>query len=251
MPHRSPERNRRPLVHALVLGLALLALPAIASAAPREYQIYLSAGAPWGTHGARTQINVACGDTVSRDTLYLSFEPAADDTGFVAFQGEVYFYAQGSDTLGSFWGMERGAPNNGGLIMQFGPDETFPQPQPWTTQGVGSVTYDRTAQSGRFRFVFAVPYDHPGPVKAGKRYVLGRIVLGAKHAGLQGCDRPVCVEWHAASFGYKGRPMEAVKSGGARWLTRGATGKCRDRIPAWRPKGAGAGSPAAAPVVPR
>lgn len=246
------KRRRSPLCELLLRGLALLALPALLGAAPREYKLYLSAGAPWGTPGAKTSFNVACGDTVARDTLYLSFEPPVADSGFVAFQGELLFYAQPGDTLGSFWEMERGARNNGGLLVQFGPDETFPQPQPWSTQGVGSVAYDRTAQSGRLRFVFAVPYDHPGPVKPGTRYVLGRIVLGAKHGGLEGCARPACVEWHTASFGYKGRPMEAVTSGGSRWLSFGATGtQCRERVPAWRPKTATGSAPVAPPAVPR
>lgn len=253
-----PERLNRPGSHPLILGVALLALhaplvlAAPPGAAPREYRMFLSAGAPWGEPGARAEFGAACGDTVSRDTLYLSFEPPADDTAFVAFQGEVYIYAQPGDTLGNFWSMERGARNNGGLIIQFGPDGTFPQPQPWTTQGLGSVAYDRTAQSGRLRFVFAVPYTHPEVVKAGRRYVLGRIILGAKRGGLEGCVRPVCLEWHTASFGYLGRPMEKVNSGGSRWLSRGATGaECRDRIPAWRPKSAPAGTPVVPPEDPR
>lgn len=233
-------------------GLLLLAAPALAGAAAPEPRIYLSAGAPWGEAGARQTFTVTCGDTIARDTLYLSFEPEKDDTGFVAFQGEILFYAQPGDTLGSFWGMERGAPNNGGLIAQFGPDESFPGPQPWQSQGVGSVAYDRTPRSGRFKFVFAVPINRPCQVRAGTRYVLGRLVLGAKHAGLDGCERPVCVEWHAASLGYKGRRMQPVTHGGSRRLTQaGAPAGCRDRIPAWRPKGTGAGAAAPTPVPPR
>jgi hypothetical protein len=221
----------------LFTGVVLLGFPALLQAASLENRIYLSAGAPWGEPGARAALAVACDDTVGRDTLYLSFEPARDDTGFVAVQGEILFYAQGADTLGSFWAMERGAVNNGGLIAQFGPDPTFPQPQPWTTRGVGSVIFDRTSLSARLRFIFAVPIDHPSIVRAGTRYVLGRLVLGAKRSRLDGCDRPVCVEWHSAALSYKGRKTEAVTHGGSRWLSHaGAAADCRERIPAWRLK---------------
>jgi len=224
----------------VLLALAVAGAPVAAEGG--GHRIYLSAGAPWGEPGARETFNAACHDTAWRDTLYLSFEPASDDSAFVTASGEIYVYAQPGDTLGSFWEMERGGRNNGGLVMEFGPDASFPQPQPWPVPGLAVVRYDRTPQSGRFRFVFAVPITQPGPVKAGTRYVVGRLLLGPRHPGLEGCDRPVCIEWRTASLGFKGRPMEHSKLGEGRWLGRGGADlRCRGRIPGWRPKAAGSG----------
>jgi hypothetical protein len=238
---RSAHSPAMRMAFLALLGLTIASLAGQAAGeAPGGHRIFLSAGAPWGEPGARTTLRGLCADTVARDTLYLSFEPARDDSAFLTASGDVYFYAQPGDTLGDYWQMEKGGRNNGGLVIQFGPDESFPQPQPWTVPGLAVVKYERTRQSGCFRFVFAVPMTHPGPVKAGTRYVIGRIVLGAAHAGLGGCERPVCVEWHTASLGFKGRPMEFTKLGDSRWLTRGEAGEeCRERIPAWRPKAAG------------
>lgn len=211
--------------------------PWLLGAGPAEHRIFLSAHAPAGAPRALETLGIACGDTARRDTLYLSFEPAADESTFYGFTGEVNVYAQPGDTLTDFWAMERGGANNGGLVIQFGPDETFPQPQPWKSPVIASVQYDRTPQSARFRFICAVPKPSVGPVRAGERYVLGRIILGEKHAGLDGCERPVCLEWHAASFAYGPATSVTVRSGGSRWLPRGGRhDQCADRIPAWRPK---------------
>lgn len=251
-PARRTPAPRVPVPGLLALAAALLAAPAPAAAAgeggePGGHRIFLSAGAPWGEPGARDTFPVACGDTVTRDTLYLSFEPAADDSAFLTLSGDVFFYARPGDTLGSFWEMEKGGRNNGGLLVQFGPDETFPQPQPWTAPGLAVVKYERTPQSGLFRFVFAVPVTHPERVRAGTRYVVGRILLGARREGLEGCERPVCIEWNAASVGFKGRPMEHSVLGDSRWLVRGSPdADCRGRIPPWRPK-----RPGGAPAPPR
>lgn len=240
----------------LLLPLLVLLAPALLGAAPRPKapargpaaagttaphespanRIFLTARAPFGAPRAAESLPVACGDTTSRDTLWLCFEPAADETTMVGFSAEVFVYAQPGDTLGSYWAMERGGANNGGLTVTFGPDETFPQPQPWTTQGIGTALYDRTPRSGRFRFLYVMPMGKAGPVTAGTRYVLGRIVLGAKHAGLTGCEQPVCIEWHSATVQYRAGEKVVVEKSGSRWVARGgAGGSCRDRIPAWRP----------------
>lgn len=232
------ERNARRDPLRLVLPLLALLAPALLGAAPaRENRIFLTARAPYGAARALTTLAPACGDTTSRDTLYLCFEPASDESTMYGFSAEVYIYAQPGDTLGSFWDMGRGGANNGGLTVGFGPDESFPQPQPWQVQGIGTALYDRTPQSGRFRFLYAVPLEGPGPVKAGTRYVLGRMLLGARHAGLTGCERPVCIEWHTATVQYRAGEKVVVENTGSRWLARGgAADSCRGRIPAWRPK---------------
>ncbi len=254
-----PEHPPRPARNRLTLSLLLLLAPALvgaasepkaaarpadsppaAAATPAETpanRIFLSARAPFGAPRALETLPLACGDTTHRDTLWLSFEPAADESTMYGFSAEVFVYAPPGDTLGSFWDMQRGGANNGGLTVTFGPDETFPQPQPWTTQGIGTALYDRTPQSGRFRFLYVMPMGKAGPVEAGTRYVLGRIVLGAKRAGLTGCEQPVCVEWHNATVQYRAGEKVVVEKSGSRWVARGGgAGECRERIPAWRPK---------------
>lgn len=222
---------------SLLLLFAAGATPARAAEPPAEHRLFLSAGAPWGAPGAATTFAPACGDTTTRDTLWLCFEPARDESLFFGFAAEMYVYAQPGDTLGSYWDMGRGGANNGGLIVQFGPDESFPRPQPWPVQGVGSVLYDRTEASGRARFLYAMPTGSAGPVRAGQRYVLGRVVIGRRHAAVSGCERPVCIEWHAAKFAFRAAGDEPARLGDSRWVGRGSSAAdCRGRIPAWRPR---------------
>lgn len=209
----------------------------LSSTDPPANRIFLTAGAPWGEPGARTGLSAACRDTAWRDTLWLSFEPAVNESTFYGFSAEVYIYAQPGDTLGSFWAMERGGANNGGLTVAFGPGEAMPGPQPWPTRGIGTAQYDRTPQSGRFRFLYVMPMGSAGPVSVGTRYVLGCIVLGARRGGLTGCEEPVCIEWHNATLQYRAGEKVVVEKSGSRWLSRGEpAGDCKDRIPAWRPK---------------
>lgn len=234
---RRARMTPRPLLALLALAPFVLGASARPEPPVRENRIFLSARAPFGAPGALTTLAPACGDTTRRDTLYLCFEPAKDESTMIGFSAEVHVYAQPGDTLGSFWAMERGGANNGGMVVTFGPDETFPQPQPWPVQGVGSALYDRTPASARFRFLYAMPLGKAGPVQAGRRYVLGRILLGSKHAGLEGCERPVCIEWHTATVQYRAGEKLIVNHTGSRWLPRGANEEsCRGRIPAWRPR---------------
>jgi len=201
---------------------------------------YLSWHAPHGMPGAAAECAPACADTVHRDTLYLSFEPTADESTMIGFAGDVYVYAQPGDTLGSFWSMDHKGANDRGLVIQFGPDESFPGAQPWPVVGPGGALYDRTPASGRYRFFYAVAKTHAGPVKARTRYVLGRMIIGARHPGLTGCERPVCIEWRRATFSFGTGNEVLVTKGGSRAVTWGPAGRaCRDRIPGWRPAGAG------------
>lgn len=221
---------------ALALVIAILA-PGLLAASPRENRIFLTARAPYGDPRALSTLVPVCGDTTYRDTLYLCFEPATDESTLYGFSAEVYVYAEPGDTLGSFWAMEHGGVNNGGLVVEFGPDESFPGPQPWPVRGIGTALYDRTPQSGRFRCVYAMPIHQAAPVEAGRRYILGRLLLRARHSGLSGCERPVCIEWHTATVQYRAGQKVVVNAAGSRWLPRGEpAGRCRNRIPAWRPK---------------
>ncbi len=243
MSHR-PRRFGPAVARCLFVVLVAQLAPAAGAAqrpptrptAVRQNRIFLSARAPWGEPGAVTTLRPACGDSAHRDTLYLCFEPATDESTFYGVAAEFYVYAQPGDTLGDFWAMEHGGANTGGMVVQFGPDETLPGPQPWPTRGIGTALYDHSAESGRFRCIYAMPMGHAGPVRAGTRYVLGRILLGARRPRLPGCERPVCIEWHSATVQYRSGEKIVVRSG-ERWFTRGAVAdRCGGRIPAWRPR---------------
>jgi hypothetical protein len=252
---RTPNRGPNPRI--AIAAFALVALAACATGArsgagarvaPRlpENRLFLIPRHATPLPDGAWRIPPVCADTLWRDTLYLAFEPATDESTFYGFSGEVDFYAQPGDTLGSFWQMERGGANAGGLTAQFGPDSTFPQPQPWGVVGIGSVTYDRTPQSARFRFFYAIPKNALQPVRAGRRYTLSRLLLGARHPQLSGCDRPVCIEWRTASMSYRPESTVVIRTGDRR-VTRGdAATSCAERIPAWRPRGLAKPSPTGA-----
>ncbi len=242
MPRLPISRALLNVVLGSALGLAAFALvpakPAGATPDPDQPRFYLSFGAPYGMPGASASFAPSCGDSTHRDTLYLSFEPSMDESTFVGVGGEVYIYAQPGDTLGQYWDISQGGANHGGLIAQFGPDSSFPGVQPWPSIPIAVGGYDRTRGSGRFRFLCTLAPAAARPVQAGKRYVLGRIILAGKRANLSGCASPVCIEWRRAQFVFSLDRELDLLHGGVHTVTRGEAGSaCRDRIPGWRPPG--------------
>jgi len=234
----------RTLFALALVGVAIAAVPprpaaAALAADPQAPRFYLAWHAPYGRPGATLECSPSCGDSTRRDTLYLSFEPAADESMFTAIKGEIYFYAQPNETLGTFWDMEHGAVNNGGLRIEFAPQESFPEPAAWPVGGAGISAYDRTRQSGRFQFMNAVAPGKGMAVKAGQRYVLARILIKPRASGLTGCSSPVCIEWRRAWFTFALTKEVRIDRGGSRFVTRGpAAQACRERVPGWRPPGA-------------
>ena len=168
-------------------------------AAPGDPRIFMAWRAPYGTPGALDTIDPTCPDSSRRDTLYLSFQPTQAETAFIGIGGDLMIYAQPGDTLGSFWDMGRGGANHGGMTAYFQHGEDMPEPNPWGN-GVGNVMYERMGNSARIRFGEVMGMTAGQPIEMGKRYVVGRLVFYGRHAGLTGCDKPVCLEWRRGEF---------------------------------------------------
>jgi hypothetical protein len=222
-------------------------VPAVCAAAG-EPRVHLTWHAPYGLPGATTVIDATCGDSLRRDTLYVSFQPTQYESTFVGVGGEIYVYAQPGDTLGSFWDVGRGGKNHGGMIATFRADESIPGRTPWNASGTGAVGYDRTPSSGRFKFGAVLAMDAGMPLEKDQVYVAGRIVIFSKGRNLGGCDRPVCIEWRRADFLFGPRREIFPNYAGSCVVTRGpASTACGDHVPAWRPPGASGQVDVAAP----
>jgi hypothetical protein len=243
-PRAVRDTTRRPIPPFLNQELQRADSVVRAEGGPRadKAQLYLSWNAPWGDPRASQTRAPRCGDAGAMDTLYLSFYPGRPGPGFNGFAGEVLFHpAARGDTLGTWSHFERGAENAGHLAVQWGPDESFPGPQPWRVHGQGFVKLDRTPTLASLRLVFAVPHEQSVPSAADTLYTLCRIVI-AHATPLAGCDRPVCIEWRWASlaFGLKDEPRVTRGSRFVAWA--GPESICDPfrgpHAEAWRPPAA-------------
>jgi len=85
-----------------------------------DAQLYLSWNAPWATKRAQQARKVACADSTTEDTLYLSFLAGRKAQRFTGFTGLLHFRATASDTLGPWWHMEgKGGENAGSLRVEW------------------------------------------------------------------------------------------------------------------------------------
>lgn len=175
-----------------------------------DAQLFLSWSAPWGDRRARQARQPACADSGKEDTLFLSFVPGRTVKQFTGFTAQVHVRATGADTLGPWWHMEsKGGENAGSLRVEWAATPGFGWRQPFRVPGQGFALLDHTPAVARLRLVFAVPYEGAGPIAPDSIYALCRVILKHRPArGLAGCDRPVCVEWSAATlaFGPKDEP---------------------------------------------
>jgi len=164
-------------------------------------RIYLTWDAPYGMPRASRIHRPRAHDPMAVDTLWLCFLPGRTSKGFLGFGADLYFRAAEGDTLGPWWHMEGAGQNKGELTMDFGPDASFPQAQPWAVGGFGGAKMYRTAASARVNINFAVPYTDAVPVNPDSVYTLCRVLLH-HHRVLPGCSQPVCVEWSKATLVY-------------------------------------------------
>ncbi len=165
-------------------------------------RIFLSWDAPWGMPRASRTHWPKSGDPRAADTLWLCLLPGRTSVGFLGFMADLYFRAAPGDTLGPWWHMEHGAPNNGGVIAEFGPDdESFPQRQPWKSSGIPYAKMDRTPGSAHLQLLFAVPYTQAAPVIPDSIYTLCRVIFRHRR-NLPGAGQPVCIEWGSSSLDY-------------------------------------------------
>lgn len=205
-------------------------VPAVATGAQVPI-VHLSWHAPFGFPGASKESPASCDDSTGVDTLFISFEPTADDSSFSGLAGELDIYAQGSDTLGSFWDVGGAGANPGGIVVQWAPHADFPGEAPFDRGGMAAVKYERTSVTGRLRFFNVVPAGTGLPVKAHHRYTLGAVFIKPAHRGLTGCGQPVCLELGMADFVFNGKPD--VYEHGSEMASR-AGASCARRAPVWR-----------------
>lgn len=235
----------RPLVGsvaACLMVLSMAPMPAAAkvraaeSAPTQRVHFHLE----WASHAGERAPGIhtpRCDDTTAADTLYLSFQAQSPESTFLGIDGELYVYAAPGDTLGEFWHMEKGGSNRGGAGIEFAPAESFPDSLPWAFPGVGIAAFDRTASSGRLRFVYAVPADRPSSLVAGRKYAFARIIFARVKPELPGCESPVCIEWRRAKFRFGLQDTADLQFGEGRWVARGTNADiCRARVDSWRPR---------------
>jgi len=232
---RRPRRTARARWGALVAS-ALLAVLAAATAfaqkpadssatagqaarprrtGPSSGRIYLAWHAPYGEPGASEAISPACGDTSTKDTLYMTFDPGRDAEQFLGLTATLYFWSGAGDTLSAPWWFGNELEFRG-LEVRFNPDSVPGAPRPWPEQNVARAGYSWTRGSGKLRMIVAVGMQGAQPVSAGKRYVLARLLVPRPARRTPGCDQPICVEWAEArlSFGYEAGDSEDVNRGG-------------------------------------
>lgn len=205
-----------------------------AHAAANDPRVHLSWRAPYGSPRATPSIPAACPGSKQGDTLYVTLEPAQDESTFVGAGGEIVVWATPGDTLGQFWDMGRGGVNHGGLTAFFQCGDGLPGPCPWSGQGTGFLAWDRTSRAGRIRFGEVVGMQDGRPLHKGERYVLGRIVFAGKLPGLAGCDRPACLELRKCEFVFgPRRDLFPEPIGQVRVLRGASVAGCS--IPLWTP----------------
>lgn len=191
---------------------------------------FLSWGRPYGEPGARSTRLGSCRDTTTTDTLFLCLRSGVTHPRFVAFSADLYFQASVQESLGTFWHLERGAANEGGMGIRFqrlaeepesGPDDFL---QPWTSIGFGVVGYTRTRSSGRLRMVFAVDTAHAVPIEKDRTYTLARVLLRGRAEGLTGCEQRLGIEWRNGTLAFGPGAEFQLRKGGVRWVTNGSAG---------------------------
>lgn len=181
-----------------------------------QARLFLTWNAPWGKPRATTAISAPCGDSTITDTLYLSFDPGRDAPEFVGGSATVYFDAPQGSELPGRWKRGTAAAPPVRVIFTSDPDSTFRTP--WSSQGAGGPFYDLLAGRGRLRLIYAItPASAPG-VRAGKTYVLARVLVPRSPAGADGCASPLCIEWAGSSLAYS-RNEEVATNQGERHVT--------------------------------
>ena len=178
----------------LGLGLAVV-LAAPAARASSETRIHLSWHAPYGTPRATSTLTVACGDTASVDTLYMTCDVGTDAPSFLGFQAALSIHAQAGDSLGPYWlfGQESRTPSRVRAIWNA--DSGLIGRPPWgNVHGQGVLYYEHTRLAGSLQMAFAIPIDSALAVHLADRVVLARVLFPHPAPG-PGCAQPVCIEW--------------------------------------------------------
>lgn len=238
----SANPMRQPGAFTRIMNEADSAVKARGGPKADDAQLYLSWDAPWGEKRARAARMPACGDSLVRDTLYLSVFPGRTAERFTGFTAQLLVHATGGDTLGPWWHMEsRGGENPGSMSVEWAAQSPWARRQPFRSTGQGFVILDHTASNARLRMVYAVPYDQSGPIAADSVYTLARIILRHRpERRLAGCEQPVVIEWAQATLAF-GPKDEPSVSRGERFATFSGPASLADpfrgvRVQGWKPK---------------
>ena len=140
-------------------------------------RLYLTWDAPYGMPRASRTHTPHAHNPAAEDTLWLCFLPGRTSPGFLGYTADLTFRAAPGDTLGPWWHMDGKGVNKGELSIDFGPDSTFVQAQPWAVGGYGGGIINRTPASARVTIVFAVSYTDAVPPRPGwtpRRHSTGR-----------------------------------------------------------------------------
>jgi hypothetical protein len=201
-------------------------------------RIYLAWHAPYGSPGARANLDLACGDTSRADTLFLSFKSGRDLPRFFAMWGRLLFHPAAGESLGAFWNYGHEGANQGGIGIQLEPDGSFPGPQPWVHNGGGAVIYESHRDTSNLDMIYAVTT----PISGRTHYCYARVLFYHRRCQLPGFRQPVCIEWVEARYSGGGNDFIIAHSPG-RWVSvNSADGSvCRPyqgsrQVPALRPK---------------
>ena len=220
-------------VAAMLLGGALVAQAA-------EPEIFLSWRAPYGEPRAVDTLVAACGDTARVDTLYLSFRPNANRDSLTAITSALLFHPAPGDTLEAFWGFERGATNNGNLLIMLHPDKLLDYEQPRAYSGAGQVFFTHENGRARLHMVYFVDRAVSMGVSASQVYCFARVTIRHRRCDLPGYAKPVCIELDSAYVEYSPGNNMTITTGDHRHVTWNAPrGMC-----------AAYGAPAQPPAVP-
>jgi len=114
---------------------------------------------------------------------------------------------------------------------------------PWTPGfGVSVVGCDYATDVGRLAVAIAVPTARADTIRAGTRYVLGRLLFRRPPKGFPGIDRPMCLEWWRAVLALSEQKDLTIKQGDrfVSWNSPGCAVCQRFRGPlppkTWMPK---------------
>src|SRR5262245_50245430 len=145
------------VMRALVPTLAILVLLQAAPARASDPRLFLAWHAPYGAPGATSSLNVSCADSTVRDTLFCTFISGRTDTLY-DIDATIYFKAALGDTIGPSWWFGGGMKNRRNIMIEYpGMDGWSGCANPWPSNGLALVNYDRTAGSGRLQISYAIP----------------------------------------------------------------------------------------------
>jgi hypothetical protein len=164
-------------------------------------RIYLTWNAPFGQARASSDLMAPCGDSATRDTLYMCFDPGREAEHLLGMTATVYFWAGAGDTLPPQWHFGEGEGFRG-LQVQFSPDSVPGAPPAWPSPAVARSFFTNTSASGKLKMILAVGLNGAPSASAGHLYCFARLLVPRGAEKTPECDRPICIEWAVGSIAF-------------------------------------------------